>query len=702
MAATASPDTYAELYAHRGDQFMGTYQTLFDTTEDHTLEASAVLTRLALSTNNVGVPKVMLHNLAAGAGQALIAVHRPVMCPMHPTTTSPLDGHVFVFRGEKPRGDTFIDMVDLEETSFEIIGPVRVYTIAQTQALVAAHADQEEGLLDGPTATTAHTEEVTVRRSILVPFPMVSEVLEQGWSPIQFWSHFITPIVGDAAKEADLGPLINWLRVAITKVHVPPTGMGAAPPDDRPANDCGDLATYFPPIRVSSIAHAHRRRAVLEDFPQYATSVDNTDRVLALVDAMRAEAAVSRTEAAEERASRSARKPVSKVYPHTVRYYRRLSGCPEDGSGDRDLPELYKELANAKSSEKRTCIQQRLTLRASEAGSASNIAPVITKEVLAMIEQGVTMAPTIFQLEDLTAGLNPFTCGWFQGTTKGDKVYERQVDFDNQQSGDTTITLAESRLLATKDVHFPTTTWEATQMLNGISLVLDEVHGAGHDHARLFRVFLANQWPDVTHSVEAMSPTERQAIPTLWPRVLRDIQLTMGEYMRKLLAGEAGIPTPDYASVHRLAMHRQWSFLAPIPARYLAEVPPASPAPPTYGGGGAGLAGGGGDDAADRAVTNPNVNRVWKRKYDDCDAQIRQLRQKNPPKDSDNTEVCLSWHLRGQCYANCQRRSTHRNLTGAVLRRMNQFVNEHCVTITGGGSSGSSSGKGTSTSEETP
>ena len=425
--------------------------------------------------------------------------------------------------------------------------------------------------------------------------------------------------------------------------------------------------------------------------------------MLAVVGAIRADTAHERAEAALARATAAAKKTPQQKYPHSVIYMRRLAGVAEDGSEDAMLPELAQELANATSSEKRMCLQARLTKRASEPGAATTIPPIATKELLHMYEEGLSVAPTVFRLDDLNAGISAFTAGWRQGTEKGEIVQQRQMDYDAQQRGGTQVTLAEQQRLSTKELPAPATSWEATQMLNGLSIVVDEFQGAGHDHARALRVFLHQDWAQIVHAIEAMSVADREAIPHLWTRLLREIQLEMGAYLRAVLTGVPH-PLPTYSDVRRLVFRRQWNNLASVPSRYL--LPASAPGPYPSSEQAAAAANRDTTKARARAVENPAPNAGWQQRYQSSGKTLAQLRA-HAPQDTDNTDMCLSWHLRGSCYSNCSRRSTHRALTGAPLRKMNTFVNTHCVTTTapapaaepgagGGGGSGPAAGRASS------
>jgi len=266
--------------------------------------------------------------------------------------------------GDKEVDDLHVDVLEFPATSFEVFNNNLLYTAAETDALVHAHGDQEDGLLAGPAVGTPNTEQVSVRRSVPVPFDLVEPVLDMSYSPIQFWIRFIRPNLGDTAWVASHQPVVDWAHAAVTRVAAAaPARGGAAPADDPPIVRAGTFDAYFPAIRLDRRLNQFTHSLIRKDFPQYAADpVDNTDRVLAVVGAIRADTAHERAEAARDQATREACKTPAQKYPHSVRYMRRLAGLPDDSSQDVQLPELAHELANAKSSEHRSCLQAQFTL----------------------------------------------------------------------------------------------------------------------------------------------------------------------------------------------------------------------------------------------------------------------------------------------------------------------------------------------------
>ena len=217
-------------------------------------------------------------------------------------------------------------------------------------------------------------------------------------------------------------------------------------------------------------------------------------------------------------------------------------------------------------------------------------------------------------------------------------------------------------------------------MLGGLSIFLDEFQGPHHPHACNFRVFLAGPWQEVVHGVESMSESDRAQLPHLWPRLLREVQLRMGRCLRTVLDGNGPALPPDYVEIRDMVLLRRWHQLATIPSRYFAARTPAPPGAPAVPGGGAQTPAPLGD-ATSRIAQNSNRNEGWITRYQSSGRTIAELRA-NAPRDNDNTELCLAYHLRGQCYTNCSRRGSHHPIAGAAHRRMNAFVNTYCAPTT--------------------
>ena len=134
-----------------------------------------------------------------------------------------------------------------------------------------------------------------------------------------------------------------------------------------------------------------------------------------------------------------------------------------------------------------------------------------------------------------------------------------------------------------------------------------------------------------------MSVADRSNVPHLWTRLLREVQLEMGSYLRALLAGLPH-PVPTYLDVRRLVFRRQWNNLASVPTRYMlpASTPGQTP-------GGATTTPALNQEQADtgaRAIDNPTPNTGWQQRHQASGQTLAQLRA-NAPQDADNTDGCL-------------------------------------------------------------
>ena len=129
-----------------------------------------------------------------------------------------------------------------------------------------------------------------------------------------------------------------------------------------------------------------------------------------------------------------------------------------------------------------------------------------------------------------------------------------------------------------------------------------------------------------------------------------------------------------------------------MPSRYITTTTPAaaprsSGNPPTNPNsstpstsGGAAEAGPSNRDPGQR-VANPNPIDQFTRAYTAAERSLSSIRGNAPSTTDRNTntpvDLCLSYHLRGGCYSNCQRSSTHRPLTAPERRLMTTFVAQY-------------------------
>lgn len=185
------------------------------------------------------------------------------------------------------------------------------------------------------------------------------------------------------------------------------------------------------------------------------------------------------------------------------------------------------------------------------------------------------------------------------------------------------------------------------------------------------------------------------------PRILQWIQVRFGNYLHRLVVrGIMDATAPDFDELQRL-INETPHGLPTLPRGLITPTRP--PTGTGTGTGGQGGSGGTGTQPGGRGggvVTNPRVTHAWRSAFESSNKMLADIRSHAPTTQDRGTgqqvDVCLSYHLRGTCFKNCTRRSTHRTLAPLERTRMNQFVGEHCTPAAGSttGSSGATTGSG--------
>jgi hypothetical protein len=290
-------------------------------------------------------------------------------------------------------------------------------------------------------------------------------------------------------------------------------------------------------------------------------------------------------------------------------------------------------------------------------------------------------APKSFQMDDLTKGLNPFAFGLSSGSSSGKSVQSRAQAYDMMMHGLAAPTLGEQDTFTTKEVSIPTVTEAANIQLRTFSVVLDVLQGPGAPLASEFRRWVTLEWPEIQAILHLTADEGVLFQATIIPRILRWLQTRIGLYLQRLMSGMATTPPelPRFYQVTEWVATREWYLFPLLPPAYrpapaggqpapgapmapprlpAVQPPPAAPARAARGG---------------AVVTNPARTQAWMDAFAASPHSLQDIRE-HAPKTNDNTDVCLSWHLRGQCVENCQRGTSHRNLQQQEQDRMNLFV----------------------------
>lgn len=232
-------------------------------------------------------------------------------------------------------------------------------------------------------------------------------------------------------------------------------------------------------------------------------------------------------------------------------------------------------------------------------------------------------------------------------------------------------TVAEQDSFRTRDVPLPVTSYHCGSMIHGMSVVVDVVQGAAHPHATALRQFCGTDWRHIVAVLEQSSVLLVEG--NVLPRICREVQSLAGVYYQRVLAGEV-VPPPNYHAITEKILHGQFNMLLPLPVDLqlprgdAATEPSPAPAPAP---------------AASRSrdpgalVTNAAPVTAWTEAYAASGFRLQQIRRHAPTTTVAGgaaVELCLSYHLRGTCYSNCERRATHRPLKPGERTAMSNFV----------------------------
>jgi len=76
------------------------------------------------------------------------------------------------------------------------------------------------------------------------------------------------------------------------------------------------------------------------------------------------------------------------------------------------------------------------------------------------------------------------------------------------------------------------------------------------------------------------------------------------------------------------------------------------------------------------AIANAMPNAILRRRYENSGRAIHEITTGRPAPlaDDGGSQLCLSWHLRCSCFAECGRAATHRALTVTEVTRIAEML----------------------------
>ena len=189
-------------------------------------------------------------------------------------------------------------------------------------------------------------------------------------------------------------------------------------------------------------------------------------------------------------------------------------------------------------------------------------------------------APHPHQMDDLTVGVHPFTCGYARGSLTGRVVESRTSGYDLMLAGQIAPTLAEQGTFHTASVDLPASIFQGMQMIRGCSVVLDVIQGLDGHLARRLREFCNGSLRNMENTLCIQADGDPGLASRLMPPILRWFQLRMSFYLhRHVVEQDPTAPLPHFDELYRLVVERAYHLLPALPSGIRVDPVPPQVAP---------------------------------------------------------------------------------------------------------------------------
>lgn len=678
LPATTHP--YLDMYADTArDPFVGHYPAIYAQYDINALNTPAVVRDRILTSGSNGTPicEIALTRTVATAAAdpgVIQGYHRICRYPQSLVNATPFDGVGYAFMGDIQDGQ-HPHMVVWRNTMHHQTGDTQVPTADYMDQLLAADPTLETV---GPFAAgTNDTEGVNTRNSVFLPQRFMNLFMNQSLTPRQAWN-VLRPAVAAQGLAVECEPLIDWLRVALTR---------------RVAGGVSALSREAP----ESQAIATPAEAIA--FRQFGTNIINTDHPNLRTNQMTqgallvsqgltsiAEQTRLQREADEQRRRTDTNKTPSTLF--STGLPRLMRWCQVNS--EAQLPTLYTLAANAKKGERRRLLQDQIA-DTMEALNYRHDFPISTK-----------LANRIFDLEwasrdpeNFSLGISIFTTAWVPPST-AESRRERNLQADTVYAGHTQPSLsdAESILDSSEDFNVPMTFSQLGYCVEQSHATWHTLLGPGHPlvAAHLnYRNCLREKQVFLEISARPRNPDHAGLVPCLLARML---QIQTNVWLRNQSFSPANVQVPDLLSVFQeIELMRDWA--PSLPRHYFPTLPPVvapSHAPSTGSQSNVssltaqtiGAPPPAVDAEAQTMLRQPaqeafagfQAHREKAIKTSDFKAYMR-LHNKPWPTTPSGKKFCVSWHVKGVCNSKCGFKSDHCVHTAADDTALLAWLDEH-------------------------
>jgi hypothetical protein len=466
-------------------------------------------------------------------------------------------------------------------------------------------------------------------------------------------SEAVTPEYDPAAA---CKPLLDWLRAAAT------LATNASGPAIIPiAMDPGPV----PPFPVPAAVVRATKQVLERDLPGLKLGLPHEDGTVAAITHLTGEVVRVHNEGKLAKELAKVKSPESYFGAGGVGILCRIT----HQSSQESLPSLYHEIAKTSKKNIRVTVEEVLRDASDELG-LQGFVPLVTPSLATKLGQ---LYFAHHNVDDLQAGIHPFITA-FRSPSDRTQLQEAIDSYDQLNNGAGAQLADLATIRRAEQAGVPLEMTEVTYAFKSFKVLLLAVLGSNHPLFQAWTAFLSQWVHDEIHLSRAMTA---MASMNAAGQMMRWVQIRISNWFTDQVQSTERVKTPDFTDlITRIKNREHWEpgmppgigyqmptfqyppFPVPGPQHPVPPVPPAripQPAP------------------APVASGQTRGNRITNNQYDAEYAVFKELglpikdvrdkakaKNKDIPKNSNGTEFCLSYHVLGFCWDNCNRKEDHR------------------------------------------
>ena len=481
---------------------------------------------------------------------------------------------------------------------------------------------------------------ITTLKMMYLPPKYIHLALGRYLSPREAWERIGGAIRAEAHPvPTDLAPLLNWLRVSVTKF-------------DHTNVIQTRINTPTPPIPYSPQLQDYHGDLVADDLPLWnaaapATGMTTgTEHVVAAVNNLAAELVRGRQEEATQRIATTTKMPEQYYGNGILALYRYTHATSQ-----AQLPPLYGVVANTTKKNLCAMIGEHLQGVGHELGQEMFV-PTVTPDLANRISSGTYHH---VDRDNLSDGVQPFITPALDPVSKTE-LHLNIAAYDTIVAGATAQLTDLAALQAAHKIHLPRSILQANHQFKSFRILLHGILGGDHPLTITYASFVLE--------FEAQQSQIEQLADTLdYPaQLVRWVQLRLTNWFNRQYLHPGHVPPPNLLQLFDdIANEVPWK--PRIPGLPLM-IPTAR--------GGTATTMSSSTVSTPTGVMKPDHTRVPNSSYQtdlqrfkDSGVSLSKAHEQakeagSPiPTNGKGTEVCLSYHVLGFCWENCARAEDH-------------------------------------------